>query len=88
MQTFDISVYEYGSDAVLFTNVINQGIDAHLEAFTESNFSNDLSESRLYMYFAESELSILLRRLLELETDEADLWATDIVYSQYGHETY
>lgn len=63
-------------DARLFTSIVNQGIDAHLEAFTESKFSS--SGGRLIMEFHNSELPILLRRLRELESEHAESWADDI----------
>ena len=71
-----ISVYAGGSDAKLFMAVINQGIDAHLEAFTKSKFK--IEGHRIYMDFDESEIKILTRRLREMDTEEAEMWACDI----------
>ena len=65
-----------GSDHKLFEQVINQGIDAHLEAFTMSKFSE--KGNRLVLNFHVKELELLVRRLQELETESADQWAEDI----------
>ena len=79
-KVFNISVLNGSEDYDLFSGIINQGIDAHLEAFTKSTFEvkGQRHGCRLYMAFDESELPILLRRLRELGTDEADQWADDI----------
>ncbi len=67
------------SDFKLFSAIVNQGIDAHLEAFTESKFfESEKDKGRFVFDFAKSELPILLRRLRELETEEGDQWADDI----------
>ena len=68
-ETFDISCYWGGGDRALFQSVINQGIDARLEAFTESKFKFDPVSGRL-----------------ELETEEADRWVSDIILAEYGKE--
>jgi len=68
-------------DAKLFTAVVNQGIDSHLQAFTKSKFKHgngDYGEPRLILDFHVSELPLLVRRLHELETEEAEQWANDI----------
>ena len=86
--SFPISCYAQGDDAELFTNVVSQGIDSRLEAFTESTFNYE--GQRLVMDFADSELSILIRRLSELDdagNDSAGQWVMDIVECEYGHET-
>lgn len=82
-----------GSDDKMFTAIINQGIDSHLEAFTKSNFryetkkiSEKLTLTRLCLDFEVSELAILVRRLDEMaynETGElvnesALTWSQDI----------
>ena len=82
---FPISVYIGGDDFEVFKSVVNQGIDARLEAFTKSNFYQD--GHRYNFDFADDELQILIRRLVEMETIEADQWADDIIYVRYGHET-
>jgi hypothetical protein len=76
-----ISVTLMGEDYDLFKFIIDQGIDARLEAFVDSNFH--YRGPRLMLYFHPCELTILLRRLSELETEEADQWAEDIVNSWY-----
>lgn len=84
---FEISTRSQ-DDYTIFADVINQGIDGHLEAFTKSDFSQ--SDGRAYFNFHVNELSILLRRLNELEddgNDEAGRWADDIVSVHYGIET-
>lgn len=65
------------SDAKLFEKIINQGIDSHLEAFTESNFECR-DDQRLVLDFHKSEIPILIRRLEEIGTDNAYSWAEDI----------
>ncbi|MFM6929200.1 MAG: hypothetical protein ACKOX6_12095 [Bdellovibrio sp.] len=72
-----------GSDFRLFQRVVNQGIDAHLEAFTESKFYT--KGNRLVLDFAIPELPLLVRRLEEIaEQDGEDFdgqawgWASDI----------
>jgi len=73
-----------GEDKELMTSIINQGIDSRLEAFTNSEFK--ISTGRLYCWIHTSEMSLLLRRLLELENDNADLLADDIVSIQFDAE--
>jgi len=67
-------------DDELFTSIVNQGIDSHLEGFTKSNFEvkpGSLGNRRIFN-FHKSELPILLRRLEELGTEEALQWKYDI----------
>ena len=80
----------------VLVGVVNKGIDARLEAFTKSEFSDFVSEyglPRFMFNFHPDELSILLRRLNELWdsdsswADEAGSLADDIVELQYGYET-
>jgi hypothetical protein len=69
------------TDIEMFKKVVNQGIDSHLEAFTKSRFSRgkgDVGEPRLILDFHVSELPLLVRRLNELGTEEAESWAQDI----------
>ena len=65
-----------GSDAKLFTDVVNQGIDSYLEAFTKSRFGN--SGDRLVLNFHRDELPLLVRRLEEINSPDAAAWAEDI----------
>jgi len=60
--------------------VVNQGIDAHLEAFTKSKFYHKEGDfvARLHLDFDLSEIPILLRRLREMDTEAADSWADGI----------
>lgn len=73
---FEITCRLGGADDRLFVSVVNQGIDAHLEAFTASQFSE--KDGRRILNFARSEIPILLRRLRELDDAEASAWADDI----------
>ena len=67
-------------DDKLFTEVVNQGIDSHLEGFTKSKFEikNASNGNRKIFNFHKSEIPILLRRLEEIGTEEAQQWADDI----------
>ena len=65
-----------GSDANIFRNVINQGIDSYLEGFTKSEFSE--KDGRYIFNFHRTELHILIRRLEEIGTEQSMLWAEDI----------
>ena len=87
---FNISTPRWSDDAKLFTAIINQGIDARLEGFTQSKFTSKEvnAVSRLVLDFHPEELSILLRRLSELESDEASEWVDGIIAAQYGQECY
>lgn len=82
---FEITVPIGSADEALFILVVNQGIDARLEGFTQSKFTDN--GRRVILNFHERELTVLLRRMLELEADEADQWADDIVLVRYGFET-
>jgi hypothetical protein len=67
-------------DDKLFTEVVNQGIDSHLEGFTKSKFEikNSSLGNRRIFNFHRSELPILLRRLEEIGSPEALQWKEDI----------
>jgi hypothetical protein len=67
-------------DDKLFTDIVNQGIDSHLEGFTKSKFEikNGSNGNRKIFNFSKSEIPILVRRLQEMGTEEADQWAEDI----------
>ena len=90
METLDISCMVWSEDGKLFMDVINQGIDSRLEAFTESTFK--VEDGRLYMAIHPGEVPLLLRRLCEVyetanEDDEhCGLWIEDIMMAQYGME--
>lgn len=76
VETTKMSMRCSSKDAELFVGIWNQGIDAHLEAFTESTFEE--RDGRIFFEFDGSEMHILIRRLEEyLEArdpgeDEAD----------------
>jgi hypothetical protein len=66
-------------DYDLFKSIVNQGIDSHLEGFTQSQFFFDCG--KFHFHFHKSEKHILIRRLETLisETDrESD--SDDIEY--------
>ena len=67
-------------DDKLFTEVVNQGIDSHLEGFTKSKFEikNSSLGNRRIFNFHRSELPVLLRRLEEIGSPEALQWKEDI----------
>lgn len=71
-----LSVVHGTEDYKLFKEVINQGIDSHLEAFTASTFKT--WERRLYCDFDPAEIPILIRRLEEIGSEEALSWVEDI----------
>lgn len=77
-------------DAKIMQRIVNQGIDSRLEGFTKSNFEWDESSyiSRLKCEIHPDEMQILIRRLLEDESEEAEEWADVIVYMAYGAEIY
>ena len=79
-----ISTPLFGEDFELFKNIVNQGIDSRLEAFTKSEFR--ARNARFEFHFHPEESSLLLRRLCETESDAADEWTDDIVYALYGKE--
>ena len=87
---FKISVPTISGDFELFKKVINMGIDARLEAFTKSDFYVKAKSigGRLYLDIDESEMQILIRRLLETETESGELWADDIIEAYYGGVKY
>jgi len=77
---FEITAPVNSEDERLFINIVNQGIDSSLEAFTKSKFDvrqGDFTTRRVFN-FHKSELPILLRRLRNLGTEEGDSWADDI----------
>ena len=77
---FEITAPVGSGDEQMFIGVVNQGIDSHLEGFGKSKFDvrqGSLGARRIFN-FHKSELPILLRRLRNLGTEEADSWANDI----------
>ena len=73
---YPLSFVEHSEDANLFQEIFNQGIDAHLQGFTKSQWFR--SNGRLFLRIEFSEIPILLRRLREKGDAEAALWADDI----------
>ena len=88
MKTLPISVYTGSEDHKLFTDIVNMGIDSRLTGFTKSKFYYTEIGSRLNLDFDMSEIEILLRRLSDIEDDDAESWLSDIIYSIYNVETY
>jgi hypothetical protein len=75
-----ISAPEGSPDDKLFMDVVNQGIDSSLEGFTKSKFEikNGSLGNRRIFNFHKSELPIVLRRLEDMGTPEAQQWKQDI----------
>ena len=97
-QYLEITTPIGSEDDKLFTDVINQGIDSHLEGFTQSKFDvKDTSlGKRRVLNFHTSEVPLLVRRLEEIGTDEAMMWAENInnetnldedMVQEHHHET-
>jgi len=84
-------------DAKHVIEAVNQGIDSRLTGFTKSTFEwvdhgfpfkgGWAANPKLHCAIDESEMEVLLRRLLELGTEEAEMLADDIAYVHYGYET-
>ena len=75
----DINTLFGSFDFNLFKQVVNLGIDSHLEAFTKSKFAPDNKDkNRFEFLFHKDELPILLRRLREFGQEEYILWAEDL----------
>lgn len=81
---FEITMPLGSVDESIFIRAVNQGIDSRLEGFTKSKFTDN--GRRAILNFHESELSILIRRLIELESYDAERWADDIILVHYGIE--
>lgn len=75
-----IGCHPSGTDAKMFIEVINQGIDAHLEGFTKSKFyyTAEGIGQRFKIELHRSEVSIMVRRLRERGLENSDQWADDI----------
>jgi hypothetical protein len=75
-----ISAPEGSPDDKLFMDIVNQGIDSSLEGFTKSKFEikNGSLGNRRIFNFHKSELPIVLRRLEDMGTPEAQQWKEDI----------
>lgn len=71
-----INLCTRSNDSKLFKSIIDQGIDAHLEAFTKSEFK--IEHNRLVLNFHNSEIPILVRRLGEMQNSSATKWVNSI----------
>jgi hypothetical protein len=60
-----------GDDARALEIVVNMGIDARLEAFTDSSFNSN--GHRIDAKIDDSEMQIFLRRMIELEESTEDI---------------
>ena len=58
-----------GEDRDVMTAIVNQGIDAHLEAFTDSKFTDN--GHRLICDVGPKDMHVLLRRLNESDHENA-----------------
>jgi hypothetical protein len=81
---FEISCHQSSVDHNNIVRVVKQGIDARLTAFTKSEFK--YTPNKLFCWVHNDELEILIRRLLELDSDNADSLANGIVLVKYGYE--
>lgn len=85
---FDMSLVT--EDAKIVKRIVNIGIDSRLEGFIKSSFKLVVDEffgPRLQCLIHSSEMQVLIRRLLEDSTEEAEMLADDIVMVEYGYET-
>lgn len=71
-------------DAAILKRIVNIGIDARLEAFVQSSF--EWRDNKLICAIGENDFQVLIRRLLEDGTEEAEQLADDIIYVQFGVE--
>ena len=84
---FDMSLVP--EDARIIKRIVNRGIDSRLEGFTKSTFKmvvDKFNGYRLQCKIHSSELQVLIRRLLEDNTENAEMLADDIVMVEYGYE--
>lgn len=73
------------SDTKQVIKAVNQGIDSRLEGFTQSIFRWDNTTGKLECLIANyHELQILIRRLVELQNEQADQLSDDIVSCVYN----
>jgi len=77
---FEITTPIHSDDFNLFQEIVNKGIDSHLEGFVKSKFEKN--GNRFIFNFHKSEVDILLRRLQEMweasEDDNIYNWIEDI----------
>ena len=75
-------------DIKTVTRIVNRGIDSRLEGFTKSSFDWEvvLGVKRLQCKIHSSEIQVLIRRLLEDDTEEAEMLADAIVSIEYDCE--
>jgi hypothetical protein len=77
---FEITTPIHSKDFNLFQEIVNKGIDSHLESFVKSKFEKN--GNRFIFNFHKLEVDILLRRLQEMweasEDDNIYNWIEDI----------
>jgi len=75
------------ADDQLFIEVVNQGIDSHLEGFTQSKFevADQGNGKRRILNFHTSEIPVLIRRLEDMGSEEATSWS-DKIKAKTGKE--
>ena len=81
-----IEVHPASDDFRLFESLVNQGIDAHLEGFTLSEFGFRRYDSlglRAYFNFHLSEIHLLIRRLEE--SPDADQRVASLIRDLENH---
>lgn len=83
---FEISCHTFTKDYRNMVVAINQGIDTRLTAFVKSEWSNPNPIGKVFFWIHKDEIEILVRRLLELDDENAEQLADDIIRLQYGVE--
>ena len=75
-------------DYEIVERIVNLGIDSRLEGFTKSTFDWRIESGiqRLECKIDSSEMQVLIRRLLEDGSEDAEMLADDIVMVEYGVE--
>ena len=68
-------------DALIMQRIVNQGIDSHLEAVTDSKFYYVSHPTRLVCEIAPADLAVIVRRMYEDDSDEALDLRSSILYS-------
>lgn len=81
---YQLSFYRYSDDCIDIINVVNQGIDSYLTGFTNSLFY--FVYNRLYCEICPSELNILIRRLVELNSENSENLADSILHAYFGYK--
>ena len=75
-----------GDEQRVVVAAVNQGIDARLEALTDTTYF--WNSSRLELSVGDDDVPVLIRRLVEMGDDEADNLAEIMVGQLYGRGEY